>query len=624
MSFAWPHVLWLLLAPVGLLAWELSRRRRTSIEPAHPKILRAEAGGRELSLAPARGPAAFERQARPWLLAGLALAIVALARPQWGRLDEPVFDQSREILLAIDLSRSMLTPDVKPSRLDRAKLLIQSLLEKLAGERVGLLVFSGTAFLQSPLSSDYEILREFLPSLDPDYLPEGGTNYGALIDAAIQAFGNNGTADRFLIILSDGEANDEEWRSRVDTLKARGIRVIGLGIGTVGGAMIPDGSGGFVKDDRGAVVLSKLESSTLQQLADATNGTYRDASLWLDLAGLLKSTVEAGQKGKFVDKNTVRRVERYQWPLALALWCALVSLCYEFPVRPRPRDLVLRTPENAKRPPARPPAAKSPAVAALLLCALCLLGGLQSHADAAEPEETAPAASQPLARMVGRLSVAPVRTARDWADLGRETVTWGSRLQSDGQSVPEGPVRDALQAVDLGENLDSKLVDWPKLREELERLLQKPNEQKQEQNQQQNPQQQRNQDQNEQRQNQSQDQQQSQSQQSPPQEENSSNPNQKNQPFDQNVKPPEDQPPKPGEPAFGDMKQKQELPPPSETQKVGGAPEQKDEPKERTDPVLALPLQKLDQLRNQDSPARLFELMEGDKKTEPKKPGKDW
>jgi Ca-activated chloride channel family protein len=621
MSFAWPHVLWLLLVPLGLLAWELSRRRRASNAPLHPKILRAEAGGRELSLAPARGAAAFERRARPWLLAGVALGIIALARPQWGRLDEPVFDQSREILLAIDLSRSMLTPDVKPSRLDRAKLLIQSLLEKLAGERVGLLVFSGTAFLQSPLSSDYEILREFLPSLDPDYLPEGGTNYGALLDAAIQAFGNSGTADRFLIVLSDGEANDEEWRSRLDTLKARGIRVIGLGVGTATGAMIPDGSGGFVKDDRGAVVLSKLESGTLQELADATGGAYRDASLWLDLASLLESTVEAGQTGKFVEKNTIRRVERYQWPLALALWCALVSLCYEFPVRPRPRDLVLRSPEVRKHQPARAPAS----VAMLLLCGLTAFAGFKSSAGAAEPDDDSrPAASQPLARVVGRLSAAPVRTARDWADLGRETVTWGSRLQSDSQAVPEGPVHDALQAVDLGEKLDPKATDWPKLREELEGLLKKPDEQKQEQNQQQNQQQQRDQDQNEQRQNQSQDQPRPQSQQSPPQEENASNPNQKNQPFDQNVKPPEDQPPKPGEAAFGDMKQKLELPPPGETQKVGGAPEQNDEPKERTDPVLAVPLQKLDQLRTQDSPARLFELMEGDKKAPPKKPGKDW
>ena len=151
----------------------------------------------------------------------------------------------------------MLTPDVRPSRLDRAKLLIQSLLEKLAGERVGLVVFSGTAFLQSPLSADYEILREFLPALNPDFLPEGGSNYGALIEASLQAFGASGSADRFLVILSDGEATDDDWKSRIDDLKKKGIRVIGLGVGTAAGAMLPDNAGGLVKDDRGAVVRSE-------------------------------------------------------------------------------------------------------------------------------------------------------------------------------------------------------------------------------------------------------------------------------------------------------------------------------------------------------------------------------
>src|SRR5688500_7547072 len=115
----------------------------------------------------------------------------------------------------------MLTPDVRPSRLERAKLLIQSLLEKLAGERVGLVVFSGTAFLQSPLSADYEILREFLPALNPDFLPQGGSNYGAMLETSLQAFSTSTSADRYLIILSDGEATDEEWKAQMAELKKK-------------------------------------------------------------------------------------------------------------------------------------------------------------------------------------------------------------------------------------------------------------------------------------------------------------------------------------------------------------------------------------------------------------------
>lgn len=213
MTFAWPQLLWLLVLPAGFLFGELTHRRR-QIAEARPKILRAEAGARSLRFSEGKPDGTNGRGPRVWLALGLSLALLALARPQWGRIEEPVFDQSREILLAVDLSRSMLTPDVKPSRLDRSKLLIQSLLERLAGERVGLIVFSGTSFLQSPLSADYEILREFLPALGPDFLPEGGTNYRAMLDAALEAFTPSASADRFLIVLSDGEATEETWRPR--------------------------------------------------------------------------------------------------------------------------------------------------------------------------------------------------------------------------------------------------------------------------------------------------------------------------------------------------------------------------------------------------------------------------
>ncbi len=624
MSFGSPHFLWLLLIPMALIGWELTHRRRTAAT-AHPKILRAEAAMNSLTLSRFdTAPTASSAAPRYWLFVGLWFAVLALARPQWGRLEEPVFDQSREILLAVDLSRSMLAPDVKPSRLERAKLLIQSLLEKLAGERVGLVVFSGTAFLQSPLSADYEILREFLPALGPDFLPEGGTNYQALIETALQAFSASGSADRFLVVLSDGEATDDDWRGRAEELKKKGIRVLGLGVGTAAGAMIPDGTGQFVKDDRGAVVLSKLESGTLEELARTTGGVYRDASAWVDLSGLVKETVEAGRKGDFVEKNTIRLAERFQWPLALGLWCLLVSLYYEFPVRPRVRSVTLREkPDTSNQ---TPPASKAAAVALLFL----LTAGLWPWAPAARAAEEAPppAPSAALTKIVGRLSANDTRTARDWAELGRETVTWGSRLQSEQHPVPEGPVRDALGAATLGAKLDPKATDWPKLREELEALLKKPDDDKQEQDQKDQQDQQDKKDQQQKQDQQKKDQkdkQQKQDSSGQPQDQQDKNdPSEKqDQPQKQDGKPPE---PKPqGESAFGDMDKKEPPPPPppESTQKVGGAPEQKTGTPEPIDPSLALPLQKLDQLRNQDSPAQLFQLMEGEKKAG-KKTGKNW
>ncbi len=637
MTFATPQLLWLLLAPVALLVWELTHRRR-SASLTRPKILRAEAGASGLRLSALSSQlSAASSSARPryWLTLGLALAITALARPQYGRLEEPVFDQSREILLAIDLSRSMLAPDVKPSRLERAKLLIQSLLEKLEGERVGLVVFAGTSFLQSPLSADYEILREFLPALGPEFLPQGGSNYGALLDASIQAFSSTNAADRFLVILSDGEATDEDWKKRTDELKKKNIRVLGLGVGTPGGAMIPDGTGGFIKDERGAVVLSKLESTTLQELATATGGVYRDASGWLDLAGLVKETVEAGQKGQFLEKNTIRLAERFQWPLALGLWCLLVSFYAELPVRPRPRDIKL-TPHPQPTPPSAPRPLAT-AVVSLALCALVLgpwaLGITPAKPSASAPADTPAPASDALAKIIGRVAAAETRTARDWAELGRETVTWGGRLQSEQQQIPEGPVRDALAAVDAGAKLDPKTADWPKLREELAALLKQSEDQKQDQQKQDEKDQQDQKDKQDQKDQQDKDQKNQDQKKSDKQDPSKDQKDSQQEKSDEQKKQDQqqqdkDDQQKQGESAFGDMK-KNEPPPPAPpedpgTQKVGGQPEKKESEQQPADPSLALPLQKLEQLRNQDSPAHLFQLMEGDKKSAPKTKGKDW
>lgn len=629
MSFAWPHLLWLLLVPATLLAWEWTHRRRAAAV-ARPKILRAEAGAHSLHLAALRTqPIARASRPRVWLALGLSFCVVALARPQWGRLEEPVFDQSREILLAMDLSRSMLAPDVRPSRLERAKLLIQSLLEKLAGERVGLVVFSGTAFLQSPLSADYEILREFLPALGPDFLPEGGTNYGAMLETSLQAFGTSSSADRFIIVLSDGEATDSDWRARVEELKKKGIRIIALGVGTAEGAMIPEGTGQFVKDERGAVVLSKLESSTLIELAQSTDGVYRDASVWIDLAALVNATIEAGRKGEFVEKNTVRKVERFQWPLALGLWCLLVSFCYEIPVRPKVRDLKLG-PGTGAPPAKRPGSVPAKSVAASLGVTLLVLAAAlpapsraaASLVPAAAPTTPSPPEELPLSKIVGRLASRDNRTARDWAELGRETVSWGSRLQSDKHPVPDGPVRDALAAVELGRKLDAGATDWVKLREELEALLSRNDDEKQ--------QDQPSPDEKEQPQDQQKKDQKSDQKQQDESDPSQSSPSDKkgsgdstDSPQNKESKPQEQK--SPGDSAFGDMNQKEEPPPPppEDTQNVGGAQENQDQPQEPTDPSLALPLQKLDQLRRQDSPAQLFQLMEGEKKAT-KKSGKNW
>ncbi len=604
MSFHSPHFLWLLAPLILLFSWELARHSGAA-STVWPKIARAWAGAFDVSLG-ARHTTA-ENRPRIWLWFGFAFCILALARPQWGVIEEQVFDQSREVLLAVDLSKSMLTPDVKPSRLERSKLLITALLDGLKGERVGLVVFSGTAFLQSPLSSDYEILREFLPALNPDYLPEGGTNYKSLLETAIQAFGTS-TADRYLIILSDGEATDDEWKPMVDSLKEKGIRVIGLGVGSPQGGFIPDGSGGFVKDERGAVVLSRLESATLQELAQATGGAYADATGWVDLPGLLRQTVDAGQKGQFTEKNTARLIERFQWFLAPGLLLLLFSFWAEFPVRPRERALPLGT---GKRLAGRAAVAAAPVASVLLLIALCRPAAVRADDVMVKP----------LSNTVARLAGQDALSVHDFSELAETTITYGQRAKGAQQVPVEGALRDALAAVAQGEKTDSKAADWPKLRQQLEELLKKseppkpPEQQKQDQQKQDQQQNQQNKNQNQSQQNKDDKQSEAKDQQD----------QQKNQ------QPQQEQQKKQNQDAFGDMKdQKQDQrkkpeqnrpQPSSGTQKVGG---QKEKPPESgVDPAMTLMLQKLEQVKNQDSPVKLQMLMQppSDK---PAKTGKDW
>lgn len=576
-----------------LFSWELARH--TARAATHwPNIARAWAGAFEVSLGAKHTTA--ETRPRLWLWFGLTLCLIALARPQWGLIEEQVFDQSREVLIAVDLSRSMLAADVKPSRLDRSKLLIQSLLDGLKGERVGLVLFAGTAFLQSPLSSDYEILREFLPAMNPDYLPEGGSNYKAMLETSTQAFGTS-TADRYLIVLSDGESTDEDWKSLTDGLKQKGIRVIGLGVGTTAGSFITDAAGGFIKDERGAVVLSRLNSATLQELAQVTGGAYTDASAWVDLAGLLKKTVEAGRKGEFSEKNAARLMERYQWFLAPGVLLLLISFWAEFPVRPRERAL-----------PLGPTRGRSITQVTAALLIIFLVMAPSPSADAAEGSQDTLA--KPLVTAVARLAENNALAASDCAELAQTTITYGQRVKTAQQHPAENVVRDALQAVDLGEKLERKAADWPHLRQELEALLKKeepPPEDKKPQDQ----------DKKKQDQTQKQEQQKDQSSQ------------QDQQKSDQS--PPAEPPPAKDKDAFGNMQEQKNQPPekkptppppPPGTQKVGGQQDKKPD-NQLQDPELAMPLQKLEQVRNQDSPAKLQQLMQGQPQ-KPKAKGKDW
>ena len=334
MSFANELYLFALAIPiVGMLA-TLGFRRRAQSQGERVKAKRVQA----------TFAGVFEIQSKlsqpsKWLfLIGLCFVIIALARPRWGEVHKEVFQRSREVIIAMDLSKSMLAQDIKPNRLTRAKLVVESLLDNLQGESVGLVVFAGTAFLQSPMSPDYQILRGFLQELNPSFIPQGGTNYEAMLETALDSFRqSDGDADRFLIVISDGESQDANWKRHLDALNEQNAQAICLGFGTVDGGLIPDGEGAYHKNSDGAVVLTKLESTTLEALARGTSGAYREANVWIDLAALIEETVKRGKTGETSATSQSFHIERYQIFLAPGLLLILVSLYREFPFTPKPR-----------------------------------------------------------------------------------------------------------------------------------------------------------------------------------------------------------------------------------------------------------------------------------------------
>ncbi|MBC7368252.1 MAG: VWA domain-containing protein [Undibacterium sp.] len=466
MNFGLPHALWLL--PVVAALALLDGLRQGAVAGRWPGITRLWAGRDHVDLNVFIKPPRVRW--RFW--SGLALMIVALASPRWGPVDVPLEDQPKEVLIALDLSRSMAARDVRPSRLDHAKLLVQGLLDKLAGERAGLVLFAGTAYLQLPLSVDYDILAGLLPNLSPDYFPQGGTNYDAMLRTSLAAFSQAEGVERILVVLSDGEAFDDQWKCALAQLQKRGVHIIALGVGTSAGGVIPLGAGSVVKDVSGSEVVTKLKPATLEEMAKVTGGVYMAAPSWVSAADLLKRVVSTAKKTTAFKKDETRRVERYQWALVPALVFLALSFWRELPVQPRARGLRLPAAKATVRGRSTPGAGAT--VAGLML--LLTVGLAQ---DLAEMEDTnGPASRTPMATlgaMVGKrieqILAKPKPESFDWVSLTIDMIAYMENTLKARQRFPLSVADDARRAIDLGESIEKAGGDWDKLRADVAVLV---------------------------------------------------------------------------------------------------------------------------------------------------------
>src|SRR5881275_3440277 len=253
-------------------------------------------------------------------LLGLFLAIVSLAQPRWGYTFEDVKRKGLDLLIAVDTSRSMLSNDVQPNRLERVKLAARDLINELQGDRVGLIAFAGRAFLQAPLTIDYEAVMESIKDLDTKTIPEGGTNISEAISLATQSFGKSAMGNRALIIFTDGEELSGDAVSEAKKAADAGVKIFTIGVGTAQGSLIPvegNGEAGFVKDAKGQVVKSKLDENRLREIAQATGGIYLHLESGPQTMRQLYTDGLSKLKTAEIDARlSSRPIERYEWPLA--------------------------------------------------------------------------------------------------------------------------------------------------------------------------------------------------------------------------------------------------------------------------------------------------------------------
>ena len=268
---------------------------------------------------------------RGLFLAALICLFVALAGPLVGFRWEQVSRRGNEIIFAIDTSRSMSTPDVRPNRLTRAKLAIDDFAKQLDGDAVGIVAFAGTAFLACPITLDYGALRESLDAIDTNTIPRGGTNISSAIQAAQIALRRRPASDKILILVTDGE--DLEGGA-VETARGAaqsdGLKIYTVGVGTAAGDLIPvaqEQGGGFVKDETGAFVRSRLDEPALKAIAAATGGFYVPLGTQGEgLEFVFKTVLGSIAKHDLASRQQRIYTERYQWPLAASLGMLLTSL----------------------------------------------------------------------------------------------------------------------------------------------------------------------------------------------------------------------------------------------------------------------------------------------------------
>src|SRR3989454_7755869 len=459
MSFGAPEWLWgLLLIPI-LMAFFIRAERlglRRLQEFVSARLLPQLAG----TVNRLRRVVRFALQ-----LLGLSFGLLSLTQPRWGYTFEDVKRKGLDLLIAVDTSRSMLSNDIQPDRLERVKLAAQDLINELQGDRVGLIAFAGRAFLQAPLTIDYEAVMESINNLDAKTIPEGGTNISSAITLATQSFGKSATGNRALIIFTDGEELSGDAVKTAKTAADAGVRIFTIGVGTPQGSLIPitgeNGETAFVKDSAGQVVKSKLDEKRLREIVQTTDGFYLHLENGPRTMQQIYDEGLAKMQAAEIDVRLSRRpIERYEWPLGAALVALALSILIGERKRARERTHVAV--------PVKMTAAT--VVLMIIFCQLALgaTSGLEAYRDGkfedaySQFQETLK--SHPQSRAENKLQFDSGAAAYKLKDYSKALESFSQALLS-----PETPLQSKSH-YNLGNTLyqrgetqksdDKKLSDW--------------------------------------------------------------------------------------------------------------------------------------------------------------------
>ena len=281
------------------------------------------------SIAPA---AVFKRKIAKMitLTAAISLLVFSLARPQWGFEWKESKFKGLDILITMDVSKSMLATDVKPNRLERSKFAVKDLVKKLNGDRIGLIAFAGTAFLQCPLTIDYNGFLLTLDDLGVNTIPRGGTNIGSAIREAIGVLKGQNKKYKTLIIITDGDDLEGDPMKAAKEASDEGIKIYCVGVGTFEGALIPAvderGSRGWIADKSGNVVKTTLNEELLKNIAISTGGSYvRATQSDFGLVLLYDKSISKLEKKDIEGKASKQYQERFQYFLGLAVLLLLIE-----------------------------------------------------------------------------------------------------------------------------------------------------------------------------------------------------------------------------------------------------------------------------------------------------------